>query len=178
MKVTNGKLFAYALFAASILVGMAYANYVIPICLLSKQVEALFRVASYAIIFILILPVMVYASSLGKSGKRYAPLMFFIFFCSGPLIWLSMYRQNAVEIAYWSFNGSITNKYLSSNHALESLTIGGVNYENIPDAIWSHVKIGDTIVKKSCNNVIQINGGNIHIGNWHLLHCCPLKTRK
>jgi ABC-type dipeptide/oligopeptide/nickel transport system permease component len=161
MKITNEGLFGYTIIAISLCAAMAYANYNIPYCSLSLKTEGILTAASLLLIFIVVGPIAFYAHSLGKNGKKYIALVFFIFFSSAPTFWTAMSRNQAIQIQYWQFNDSVTKKYLSNNHAAKTLTIGTTDYEFIPNHIWSLVKVGDTIKKQSCNSTIQINDKNV-----------------
>jgi len=66
-------------------------------------------------------------------------------------------RDSITQRNYWQFEGSISDKFISNNHASKSIVVAGKDYEFIPKTIWSSASVGDHIQKSICGNIF-LNG--------------------
>jgi len=133
------------------------ANVSIPQCQISRNSESILNAISIGSIFVFIGSLMIFISLKGDKGKKYVPLVFLIFFCTAPTFWSAMSRQSKTEQNYWQFNGVVTGKYISNNHAAKTLIIDGTVYEFFPLKLWEIIKQGDVVKKQACNNNILVN---------------------
>ena len=67
-------------------------------------------------------------------------------------------RDFEVERNSWGFDGIISKKYNSNNHSARTITVGNINYEFFPVKLWDKLKSGDKIIKKSCEDIVLVNG--------------------
>jgi|GEM_PF-4649163 len=126
-------------------------------CQLSRNSEALLNAMSVISVFIFIVPLLIYLSLKGDEGKKYAPLLFLLFFCTAPTLFTSASRHSQVVKNYWEFDGIVTEKYVSKNHAAKALTIGDTVYESFPIKLWELIKKEDVVTKQVCNDIILVN---------------------
>ncbi|MCW8879751.1 MAG: hypothetical protein OQK51_22045 [Kangiellaceae bacterium] len=152
----------FSIYYAALVVVVAsfsIANVTIPICSLSAAEESNYHFLSKAVIFLFMLPLMIYLVTKNKKdANKYVPFLFLAFFTTAPFFWTTMNRAQKYEREYWSFEGVVEAKYLSSNHQAKSIKVGGVNYESIPSNLWDMIETGDSLIKRSCSETISVNG--------------------
>ena len=139
--------------------GFSWFNLVFPQCVYSESLEKSLRVASYffAFFFVSVAIVSVVFNYLNKF------FVFLVFFISGLMVLTAQYRDSQMEKYYWLFDGVVSNKFESKNHAAKTITISGINYELIPLRLWSEVEKGDFVSKEACSPFVNINERRFNI---------------
>jgi len=132
-------------------------NVTIEQCRLSRNSETLLSAISHISMFVFLGALLIYISLKGDEGKKYAPLLFLLFFSTSPTFFTSVSRQYQTTKNYWDFEGVVTEKYVSKNHANKALIIDGAIYEPFPLKLWGLIKKGDIVKKHTCSSVILIN---------------------
>jgi len=137
---------------------LAFVSFLLPQCYLSKGFETFLFISSFILFFIIFGPLVFYARISEENERKIAVFFFSLFICYAPAFFSTMYRHSISEMNYWDFEGEITNKYISKNHAAKSIIVNSIKYERIPSHIWQVLSIGDTITKQPCNNRVIVNG--------------------
>jgi hypothetical protein len=75
-------------------------------------------------------------------------------------------RADKVVQLLWSFNGTVTEKYRSTNHGARSIRIessGEDAFEFVAEQFWDQVKVGDRVEKHKCSKYVLLNGRETQI---------------
>jgi hypothetical protein len=146
-------------FTAYILVffSLPYLNLRLDQCQLSLKSEGILSIISFLSLFTFIASLFLYSHIKGDKAKEHIPLFILMLLFAAPTLLTPSSRQAQTTKNYWEFDGVVTEKYVSKNHAAKALTINDSVFEPFPLKLWEIIKIGDKLEKQTCNGNILIN---------------------
>jgi len=136
---------------------LPYLNLRLDQCQLSLKSEGILSIISFLSLFVFIASLFIYSHLKGDEAKEHIPLFILMLLFAAPTLLTSSSRQAQTTKNYWEFDGVVTEKYISRNHAAKALTINDTVYEPFPLKLWEIIKIGDKLEKQTCNGNILIN---------------------
>lgn len=140
--------------AIAILSVIAYLNFNLQMCSFSRGEDDVRHLLSMATAIITLVIFTLYAHF---TNKKNALLIIFIFPFVGAVLFTSVHTHKKSAHYLNSFDGEVTRKYISDNHASKLFSVNGSDHGATKN-IWVYLNVGDIVSKKQCSNNITING--------------------
>ena len=140
--------------AMSVLAAITYSNLNLEMCYFSQGEEEIRHFFSMAAGVIIILLFLLYAQ---LTSKKNGLLIVFIFPLVGSTFFSSVYIHKKSVHYLNDFNGEVTKKYISNNHAAKLFSVNERDH-GATKSIWGIIEVGDIVSKNECSNNITING--------------------
>ena len=135
---------------------LIYMNVFTEYCSMTLEEENGLRGLSMITGFLIIGVMVLYV--VGKQVKdEDAGKLIAVFVIVAPLFFSHNNRSEAMEKRFWEFDGVVSSKYISSNHAQKAIVVDGKEFEGVPGWLWQKIDIGTKIKKQACSG-FSVNG--------------------
>lgn len=154
-------MFGCVIQLVAILISIAYLF--IPLCTLAFEVE----IVILSLLFLTnliggnVVLIILRLRRRSLVGYKYVKGISVLFLIASLAIGLD--RVKYVSRDYSTFNGVVTEKYISKNHGVKGIITSNKKIEPIDEKLWKNLFIGDSLLKNSCcDTVLQFRYGKYH----------------